>query len=342
MANDLDLAEMIGAITRPDASARQTARAAQAVRRGGPSRLEDLADWLAGVQGTSSARPLDRVRMLALAGDHGVAAGGVSSRPAGATAQWVRDTVAGRSAAAVLAAALDVGVRVAAVSLDEDESDLPAAAGGHFVRRGSGQVHREPAMSRAETEAALRAGMALVDQEVDAGADLLVVTDLGRGAGVPAAALVGLLTSSDASVVTSRGGGLDDALWMRRCAAVRDTMHRGRPVLGDHTELLRTVGGPDLAATAGALLRSAARRTPVLLDGVVTAAAALVARRIAFRAGDWWLAAHRVPGPAHDLALERLTLVPLLDLGIGQEDGTGALLAVPLLRAAAGLTPARR
>jgi len=287
------------------------------------------------VQGTSPPRCIDRVRMLVLAGDHGVAAVGVSNRPAGATADLVRDLGAGTSAVAVLAAELRVGLRVAALSVDDELTGVPAAVTALAVRRGSGQVHREAALTRDEAEAALMAGMALADEEVDAGADLLVLAAVGRGAGVPAAALVGLLTRNDASVVTSRGGSIDDALWMRRCAAVRDTIRRGRPVLGDYVELLATVGGADLAAATGVLLQSAARRTPVLLDGVVTAAAALVAQRIAFRAADWWLAAHRSPERAHDLALDRLALRPLLDLAIRVEDGTGALLAVPVLRAAA-------
>jgi nicotinate-nucleotide--dimethylbenzimidazole phosphoribosyltransferase len=170
---------------------------------------------------------------------------------------------------------------------------------------------------------------------VDAGADLLVVADVGRGAGVPAAALVGLLTRKDASAVTSRGAVIDDPTWMRRCAAVRDAMRRGRPLLADHLGLLATVGGGDLAATTGVLLQAAARRTPVVLDGMVTAACALVAQRVAFRAVDWWLPSQRSPEPGHGVALDRLGLEPLLDLGIRQQDGTTALLAVPVVRAAA-------
>ena len=232
-------------------------------------------------------------------------------------------------------------VRMLALSGDDGAAgtDVPnlAASLGVGVRVATLSVDGAAAMSRAETEAALGAGLALADEAADAGIDLLVVATVGQGSEVPAAALVGLLTRNDPSMVTNRGGGIDDALWMRRCAAVRDTMRRGRPVLGDYVELLATVGGADLAGMTGVLLQSAARRTPVLLDGVVTAAAALVAQRIAFRAADWWLAAHRSPEPAHGLALTRLALNPLLDLGIRSEDGTGALLAVPMLRAAAAL-----
>jgi nicotinate-nucleotide--dimethylbenzimidazole phosphoribosyltransferase len=190
-------------------------------------------------------------------------------------------------------------------------------------------------LTRPETEAAVEAGVTLANEEVDSGADLLVVADVAPDVAVRASALVGLLTRSDASLVTSKGVTIDDALWMRNCAAVRDTMRRGRPLMADHVGLLAAVGGADLATMTGLLLQAAARRTPVLLDGIATAAAALVAQRLAFRSSDWWAASHRSPEPAHELALDRLGVQPLLDLGVRAEDGTGALLAVPLLRAAA-------
>jgi len=332
MVRELDLAAVVGTIVRPDGSVRRSRRDGRCSARG---RLDDLAAWLEAVQGSAPPRALDGVRMLVLAGDHGVAAAGVSTRAEGATADLVRDLASGRSPVAVLAAELGVELRVAALSVDDDLTGLPAQVTTHAVRRGSGAVHREPALTREEAEAAVMAGMELADDAADAGCDLLVLAAVGRGAGVPAAALVGMLTRNDASVVTSRGGSIDDALWMRRCAAVRDTIRRGRPVMGDYVELLATVGGADLAAATGVLLQCAARRTPVLLDGVVTAAAALVAQRIAFRCVDWWVAGHRSPERAHDLALDRLALRPLLDLAIRAQDGTGALLAVPVVRAAA-------
>lgn len=214
----------------------------------------------------------------------------------------------------------------------------PALATAEGLAGGLGVDVRPLPVAAGDGAGALMAGMAFVDLLVDSGTDLLVVADADRAAEVPASALVGLLTRKDASAVTSRGATIDDAAWMRRCAAIRDTMRRARPVLGDHIALLDAVGSPDLAATTGVLLRAAARRTPVVLDGPVTTACALVAQRIAFRAVDWWVAGHRSPEPAHDIALARLGLQPLLDLGIREEDGTGALLAVPLLRAAAALS----
>ena len=201
-----------------------------------------------------------------------------------------------------------------------------------------GPVGRPVEMSDACDEnaalAAVFAGASLADEEVDAGADLLVLALPDADLAVPAATLVGLLTRSDASAVTATGQ--DDAAWMVACAATRDAMRRGRPVMADQVALLASVGGEDLAAATGLLLQAAARRTPVVLDGPVTCAAALVAARLSFRAPDWWLAGHLSPDPAHQVALDRLSLEPLLDLGLRGDDGTGALLAVPVVRAAVG------
>lgn len=189
------------------------------------------------------------------------------------------------------------------------------------------------ACSPEEAQAAMLAGAAAADEEADAGTDLLLLALPGPDLVVPAAALVGLLTRNDAAAVTATAQ--DDPSWMRACAATRDAMRRGRPHLTDHPRLLGTVAGADLAFATGLLLEAAARRTPVVLDGPVTAAAGLVAARLSFRAPGWWLAAGVSPDPAHPLALERLGLEPVLDLEHRGDDGTGALLAVPVVRAAA-------
>jgi nicotinate-nucleotide--dimethylbenzimidazole phosphoribosyltransferase len=180
--------------------------------------------------------------------------------------------------------------------------------------------------------AEVQAGAGLADAAVDAGVDLLLLALPDPALVVPSAALVGLLTRSDAAEVTATGQ--PDADWMVAAAQTRDAMRRGRGLLADQAAMLRAVGGPGLAAAVGLLLQAAVRRTPVVLDGPVSAAAALVAARIAFRAPLWWLAGSLSPDPAHALALERLSLDPVLDLGLRGDDGTGALLAVPLLRAA--------
>lgn len=334
----LDLAVLADQVARPDEKARQEARDRQlrlTKPPGSLGRLEDLSVWLAGVQGTCPTRPLDRVRVVLFAGDHGVARSGVSAYPPEVTGQMVRNFLAGGAAVNALARLNDADVRVVDMAVDSDLDDVPADVTRHKVRRGSGSIDVEDALTREQAEQAFRAGMAIADDEVDAGADLLVTGDMGIGNTTPAATLVGLLTQSDAASVVGRGTGIDDAAWMRKCAAVRDAMRRGRPVLGDQVQLLATVGGADFAAMTGFLLQAAVRRTPVMLDGVVSGACALVAQRIAFRSADWWLAGHRSTEPAHRKALDRLALEPLLDMGLRLGEGSGALLAVPFLRAAA-------
>lgn len=333
----LDLGSLTARVERRDDEARAAAleRQDSLVRPPGSlGRLEELAAWLAGAQGSSPTRSLDRVRVVVFAGDHGIAQEGTSAYPPEVTAQLVRTVLAGRATVNVLADVAGATVRVLDMAVDADLSDLPGDISRHKVRRSSGRIDIEDALSFDEAITAVRAGIAVADEEIDAGADLLVTGDIGVGSTTPAATLVGLLTRSDASLVTGRGAGIDDQRWMRKCAAVRDAMRRGRPVLGNQVELLATVGGADLAAMTGFLLQAAARRTPVLLDGVVTAACALVAQRASFRATDWWLAGHRSTEPAHVLALDRLGLEPVLDLGLSLGEGAGALLALPLLRAA--------
>ena len=333
----LDLAELTASIERADESSRGQARARQATLvkpPGALGRLEDLSVWLAGVQGRCPPRPMDRVRVVVFAGDHGIAREGTSAYAPEVTAQMVQTFVSGGAAVNVLAGLAGASVRVVDLAVDADLTDLPGDVSRHKVRRGSGRIDVADALTRDEASAALRAGVAVADEEIDSGADLLVTGDMGIGNTTPAAVLVGLLTRKDASLVVGRGTGIDDATWMRKCAAVRDAMRRGRPVLGDQVELLATVTGADYAAMTGFLLQAAARRTPVLLDGVMSAACALVAQRAAFRAVDWWLAGHLSTEPAHAIALERLGMQPVLDLGLRLGEGTDALLAVPVLRAA--------
>ena len=335
------MAELAARIERPDESARIAARERQlrlTKPTGALGRLEDLSVWLAGVQGCCPTRPLEQVRVVVFAGDHGIAGNGVSAYPAAVTAQMVRNVLAGGAAVNALARLAGASVRVVDLSVDADLDDIASSGsfvGGHKVRRGSGRIDREDALTRDEAERAVRAGMALADAEIDSGAELLVPADLGIGNTTPAAALIGALTRSDASMVTGRGTGIDDATWMRKCETVRDAMRRARPVLGDQLQLLATAGGADFAAMTGFLLQAAARRTPVVLDGVMSGACALVAQRVSFRAVDWWVAGHQSSEPAHALALNRLSLQPVLDLGLRLGEGTGALLAVPVLKAAA-------
>ncbi|REK86047.1 nicotinate-nucleotide--dimethylbenzimidazole phosphoribosyltransferase [Streptomyces inhibens] len=337
----LNLDDFAHLIERPDGGVRRDAeerRARLAVPPGALGRLDELGEWLAAAQQQVPVRPIERARVLLFAGDHGVAELGVSARPAGGTKDLVRAVLDGASPAAVLARGAGAQLRVVDMAVDCDPKELPEEVTRYRVRRGSGRIDVEDALTAEEAEAAFRAGMAIADEEADAGTDLVVLGDLSVGGTTAASTLIAALCGTDASVVTGRGGApIDDLAWMRKCAAIRDALRRARPVLGDQLELLAASGGADLTAITGFLLQSAVRRTPVILDGVVSAACALVAQRVAFRAPDWWVAGQASGEPAQAKALDRIALNPLLDHGVTAGEGTGALLALPLVQAAAAL-----
>jgi nicotinate-nucleotide--dimethylbenzimidazole phosphoribosyltransferase len=303
---------------------------------GALGRLEDTMVWLAGVQGTASPRPPTDVAVVVFAGDHGVTADeSVSAYPREVTALMVREFLRGGAAVNVLARANGARVRVLDLGVDDDLADTPVAVRRHKVRRGSGAIHFEDALTTAEVVASLSAGRAIADEEIDAGADLLVPGDMGIGNTTVAAAVVGAVLGRDAADVVGRGTGVDDATWLGKRDAVAVALERVRPHRGDPVAVLRTVGSADLAATTAFLVRAAERGTPVLLDGVVSGACALLAERLAPGARAWWWAGHRSTEPAHRLALESLSLAPLLDLELRLGEASGALAALPLLRTAA-------
>ena len=157
---------------------------------------------------------------------------------------------------------------------------------------------------------------------------------MGIGNTTAATALIAALTGAEPVAVVGRGTGIDDAGWSRKAAAVRDALYRARGLAADPVGLLRVCGGADLAAMAGFCAQAAVRRTPVLLDGVVVTAAALVADLLAPGARQWWQAGHRSTEPAHTLALEQLELEPIVDLSMRLGEGTGAAVALPVVRAA--------
>ncbi|BBY60439.1 nicotinate-nucleotide--dimethylbenzimidazole phosphoribosyltransferase [Mycolicibacterium sarraceniae] len=324
------------AVTPPDSRAAAAAKRRQDILTkpaGALGRLEDLSVWVSGCQGLCPPQQFERARVVVFAGDHGVARTGVSAYPPEVTAQMVANIDGGGAAINVLAGVAGASVRVVDIAVDCD-APLTEAIGADKVRRSSGNIAIEDALSADEVLAALEAGRRLADEEVDAGADLLIAGDMGIGNTTAATALIATLTDTEPVAVVGRGTGIDDAAWARKTAAVRDAMFRARQFRADPVGLLRTCGGADLAAMTGFCAQAAVRRTPLLLDGVVVTAAALVADRLAPGARAWWQAGHRSTEPAHTLALAHLDLVPIVDLGLRLGEGTGAAVALPVLRAA--------
>jgi nicotinate-nucleotide--dimethylbenzimidazole phosphoribosyltransferase len=324
------------AVAPPDPDAAVAARARHdrlTKPPGSLGRLEDLSVWVASCQGHCPPRPFQRARVVVFAGDHGVTVAGVSAYPTEVTAQMVANIAAGGAAINVLAESAGATVRVADIAVDSAEP-LSPAIGAHRVRRGSGNIAVEDALTEQETLAAIEAGRRIADDEVDSGADLLIAGDMGIGNTTPATTLIAAVTDSEPVAVVGRGTGVDDAGWARKTAAVRDALYRTRAVSTDPVALLRICGGADLAAMAGFCAQAAVRRTPLLLDGMVVTAAALVADQLAPGAREWWQAGHLSTEPAHTVALQRLGLEPIVDMRMRLGEGTGAAVALPIVRAA--------
>jgi nicotinate-nucleotide--dimethylbenzimidazole phosphoribosyltransferase len=270
--------------------------------------------------------------VVVFAGDHGVARSGVSAYPPEVTAQMVANIAAGGAAINALADIAGATVRVVDLAVDADPPS--PQIGAHKVRRASGDIATEDALTHQETLEAIEAGRQIADEEVDSGADLLIAGDMGIGNTTPATVLTAALTGIEPVVAVGYGTGIDDAGWARKTAAVRDAMFRAEPVLSDPVALLQRCSGADFAAIAGFCAQAAVRRTPLLLDGIAVTAAALVAERLAPGARLWWQAGHVSTEPAHALALAQLGLDPIVDLRMRLGEGTGAVVALPVLRAA--------
>jgi nicotinate-nucleotide--dimethylbenzimidazole phosphoribosyltransferase len=296
--------------------------------------LEELGAWLASVQGVCPPRQLDDVRVVVFAGDHGVAQSGVSAYPAEITVAMVRGIVTGHAGVTALAAANGVRVGLYDISVAEDLPDLPDV--GRFkVRRSSAPIQVADALSVAEVEQALAAGDQIAAEAIADGAQLLIAGDLGIGNTTIAAALIAASLDVPATAVTGRGTGIDQTVLDHKVAVVEAALSRaGRQRLADPIQRLAAVGSADFAAAVGFMIGSARRGVPVLLDGVIAAAEAVVAEDLAPGTKAWLQAGHRSPEPGQALALDRLGLRPLVDFSMRLGEGSGAVLAVPMLRSA--------
>jgi nicotinate-nucleotide--dimethylbenzimidazole phosphoribosyltransferase len=335
------LEQVVAAVRPADAEAAAEALARQdrlTKPRGALGALEDVSVRLAGTTG-SCPPPVPSAAVVAVfAADHGVHAQGVTPWPQEVTAQMVGNFVAG--GAAVNALARQAGARVVVVDVGV-ASPLPQAGGlwSRRVRPGTRDLTAGPAMTRDEAVEALLAGADVAARLVAEGADCLLTGDMGIANTTASAALVAAFTGADPAAVTGRGTGVDDVTFERKVAAVRAGLERNEitsaRVTADPVGVLAAVGGLEHAAIAGFVLGAAGARVPVILDGVIAGAAALVAQALAPCVVDACIAGHRSAEPGHAHALRRLGLRPLVDLDLRLGEGTGAVLALPLVQAAA-------
>ncbi|MCW5950768.1 MAG: nicotinate-nucleotide--dimethylbenzimidazole phosphoribosyltransferase [Propionibacteriaceae bacterium] len=298
--------------------------------------LEEFGAWLAGCQRMCPPRQLDDVRVVVFAGDHGVAASGVSAYPSSVTPAMVRGISAGVAGVSALATVNRVAVQVYDLGVDAEFPDLDAEVTRFKMRRGSGSIDVENALSRTEAEAALAAGDLIAAEQIAGGAQLLIAGDLGIGNTTVAAALIAATYGLPAAAVTGRGTGIDDAALAHKAAVIDAALARARAadLVADPVDRLVALGSADIAAAVGFMLGAARRGVPVLLDGLIAVAEAVVAASIDPVVVQWLQAGHRSTEPGQSVALERLGLVPLLDLRMRLGEGSGAVVAVPILRAA--------
>jgi nicotinate-nucleotide--dimethylbenzimidazole phosphoribosyltransferase len=318
--------------TRTSAGAATRARLdAKAKPRGSLGRLEGLACRVASIRDTASpGRLLPAV--VVCAGDHGLAAEGVSAYPPEVTRQMLRTYAAGGAAICVLAR--EAGARLVLVDLGVSEPVGDAAILDRRVRAGTANAAQGPAMSREECERAVAAGIGLADDLARDGVDVVALGEMGIANTTSASALAAALLEADPAAVCGRGTGIDDRRLAHKIATVRRVLAVNRVAPDDPLAALAAVGGLEIAALAGLTLGCAARRRPVLLDGFITGVAALAATRLAPPCVDALIAAHRSPEPGHTAVLEALGLEPLLELGLRLGEGTGAALALPLVASA--------
>jgi nicotinate-nucleotide--dimethylbenzimidazole phosphoribosyltransferase len=274
------------------------------------------------------------------AGDHGVHAQGVTPWPQEVTAQMVGNFLAG--GAVVNAFAGQLGAEVCVVDVGVAAELPPALESGRTtgllprkVRPGTGDMTQGPAMTREEVMRALEVGIETARDLVAAGNKALVTGDMGIANTTAAAALISVFTGEDPAAVTGRGTGIDDETHARKVGVIRQALELHRPDPSDPIGVLAAVGGLEHAAIAGFLLGAASLRTPVILDGVIAGSAALVAKAIAPEVLAACIAGHRSAEPGHKAALAKLGLRPLIDLDLRLGEGTGALLALPLVQSAA-------
>lgn len=312
-----DIRNLVRSMPGPDLEAAAAARARDAGLTKPPGalgRLETIAEWLAAWQGRHPAK-VERPMAAVFAANHGVTAQGISAFPPEVTAQMVANFAAGGAAVNQICKANDAGLKVFELALE-----LP-----------TGDITREPAMDEPTCAATIAYGM----EAIAGGTDLLCIGEMGIGNTTIAAAVSCGLFGGDPADWVGPGTGLDDEGMRRKADAVARAMALNEGHLDDPLEVLRRLGGRELAAMAGAVLAARSQRVPVLIDGYVATAAAAVLYAMDPSALDHCLAAHRSAEPAHARLLEKIGKEPLLDLGMRLGEASGAALAVGIVRAAA-------
>ncbi|MCC6139865.1 MAG: nicotinate-nucleotide--dimethylbenzimidazole phosphoribosyltransferase [Nitrospira sp.] len=300
--------------------------------QGSLGRLEEVAAHY--VMMTGELKPnIPRGVVFTFAADHGVTTEGVSAYPREVTPQMVLNFLRGGAGVNVLARHAGVDVKVVDIGVDYDFGIVPGLI-GKKVMAGTRNLLREPAMTRAQAEQAISVGVELATQAAQEGFGLIGTGEMGIGNTTSSAAITAVMTGRPVSEVTGRGTGIDDAGHARKVAVIQQALDLHRLDRAPALDVLATVGGLEIAGLAGLILGASAARVPVVLDGFIAGAAALIAVGLQPRCRDYLIASHRSVERGHQAILEQLALKPLLDLDLRLGEGTGACLGMSLVCAA--------
>lgn len=297
-------------------------------------RLEELSIQLAGMQANPLPR-VDRKAVIVMAADHGVVREGVSAFPSEVTPQMVLNFLHGGAAINVLAR--QAGAHVTIVDIGVASDFDPALKGllHRKVAHGTRNMAQGPAMTRAEAEKALAEGMDVLNQLADQGLDLVATGEMGIGNTTPSSAIVAVMTGLPVAQVTGRGTGVDDAGLARKIEIIEKAIAVNQPNPNDALDVLCKVGGLEIAGLAGVLIAATARRIPIVVDGFISTAAALIAVGLVPDVRNYLFSGHQSVEIGHQAMLKHLGLTPLIDLNLRLGEGTGAALAFHLLEASA-------
>ncbi len=296
--------------------------------------LMDLAVDLAGI--TRSMRPpVARKRVVVMVGDHGVTAEGVSKYPAEVTTQMVHNFIRGGAGINALAGRAGAGVCVVDVGAKDDFAELVRAGLiiAKKIGRGTANMVHGPAMTRTHAVMSVEAGIEVANMLNDE-VDVFGTGEMGIGNTTPSTAIAAVLTGKPVAEVTGRGTGIDDARLHHKIGVVERAIARNRPNPKDGLDVLAKVGGFEIGAIAGLIIGAAANRKPVIVDGFISTAGAMIACTLEPFVRDYLICAHRSVEPGHGALLASLRRKPLLDLNLRLGEGTGAALAMHVVDAA--------
>ena len=301
--------------------------------QGSLGRLEEFARQIVSI--TENPMPLlDKKVVFTFAGDHGVADEGVSAYPKAVTQQMVLNFLNGGAGINVLARHAGAEVVVVDIGVDHDFSDLNHAA---FVKNkivsGTKNMRRGPAMTREEAGRCLEVGLELANQYAQKGCKIFGTGDMGIANTTPSSAIAAVLTGKSVEELTGRGTGINDDIWKHKVQVIKDAIALNRPNSSDPVDVLSKVGGAEIGGIAGLIIGAAANRIPVVIDGFISTAGALIAYSIEPNSKDYMFAAHMSQEAGHRAMLEKIGLRPILDLDLRLGEGTGAALAMLVIEA---------